>query len=611
MDGEKQSVERFLSGRQPFDLLPRHALDALIGALEGRRLDAGQSVFEAGARLDALYVIADGTVDMVSASGVPILRLGGGDLIGARELLRDGPAPNRAVTTSPVRLLALSKAVFLGLAAEHPDFATFFSRSQRGRAETPGDVDLTTLPVGEIMTRDPVTIGADASVGSAARLLRDRGISSLPVTTADGRLVGILTTGDLTCRVLAERCDDNVPVGEVMTPDPFSLAPSALGLHAFVAMAERGIGHLPVVDRGRLVGIVTRTTILRHQSLSAIYLIGDIASRETPAALAEVTARLPQLLAQLVGGGAEPQVVSRLVTSVTDAVTRRLIDLAEAELGPPPVPYLWLACGSQGRSEQTGVSDQDNCLILDNRVRPEHDGYFAALAQRVCAGLDACGYVYCPGDMMATTPRWRQPVATWRSYYAGWVRTPNPMAQMLASVMFDLRPIAGDETLYENLHTETLAMARANSIFVAHMVANSLKHQPPLSLFGGFWLIRDSDHRDTLDLKHSGVVPVVDLARVYALQGALTPVNTRERLIAAREAGVISPSGGHDLLDAYDLIAETRLRHQARLIREGRKPDNFMAPGLLSDLERNHLRSAFVIIKTMQSALAQGRHALV
>ena len=213
--------------------------------------------------------------------------------------------------------------------------------------------------------------------------------------------------------------------------------------------------------------------------------------------------------------------------------------------------------------------------------------------------------------MMASNPRWRQPIATWRRYFAGWIARPDPMAQMLASVMFDLRPIAGEMTLFETLHAETLALAQANSIFLAHMISNALKHTPPLSLFRSFALVRDKEHRNTLDLKLSGVVPVVDLARVYAIQGRLPPVNTRERLIQARERGVISDTGGHDLIDAFQLIAETRLQHQVRQIRSGQPPDNFMPPSVLSDFERSHLRNAFVVVKTMQSALAQGRHTVV
>jgi CBS domain-containing protein len=212
--------------------------------------------------------------------------------------------------------------------------------------------------------------------------------------------------------------------------------------------------------------------------------------------------------------------------------------------------------------------------------------------------------------MMATATRWRQPLRVWRDYFAGWISAPSPEAQMLASVMFDLRPIGGTVALFTCLQAETLEAAAKNSIFVAHMISNSLKHQPPLGLIRSFATIRSGEHKDRIDLKHNGVVPVVDLGRVYALKGELAVANTRARLKAAEEAGIVSSSGGHSLIDAYDLVAETRLAHQARRVRAGERPDNFMAPYDLSDLERSHLRDAFVVVRTMQSALGQGKGAL-
>ncbi len=181
---------------------------------------------------------------------------------------------------------------------------------------------------------------------------------------------------------------------------------------------------------------------------------------------------------------------------------------------------------------------------------------------------------------------------------------------MLASVMFDLRPIGGHTGLFEDLQDQTLAMAAKNSIFVAHMVANSLKHTPPLGLLRGFATIRSGEHKNQLDMKHNGVVPVVDLGRVYALQGQLVEVNTRARLEAAIHAGKLSGGGGQDLLDAYDLIADTRLEHQAAQVRAGQAPDNYLAPSALSEFERSHLRDAFVVIKSMQSAIGHGRGML-
>jgi CBS domain-containing protein len=357
-----------------------------------------------------------------------------------------------------------------------------------------------------------------------------------------------------------------------------------------------------VVEAGKLVGILTQTDLTRFQATSSAALIQEIAAAPDTATLARIVRRIPELLVQLVAAQNPHQVVTRLITDIGDATTRRLLALAEAKLGPPPVPYLWLACGSQGRQEQTGVSDQDNCLILDDAATPDDDAYFAELAKFVSDGLDEAGYFYCPGDMMATATRWRQPVRVWREYFANWIAKPSPEAQMLASVMFDLRPIGGHFSLFADLQEETLAAASKNSIFVAHMVSNSLKHQPPLGLFRGFATVRSGEHKNTIDLKHNGVVPVTDLGRVYALKGRLTEVNTRARLLAAIEAGSVSATGGRDLIDAYDMIAQTRLEHQAAQIQRGEKPDNFMAPSDLSDFERSHLRDAFVVIKTMQNA---------
>jgi CBS domain-containing protein len=181
---------------------------------------------------------------------------------------------------------------------------------------------------------------------------------------------------------------------------------------------------------------------------------------------------------------------------------------------------------------------------------------------------------------------------------------------MLASVMFDLRAIGGTIGLFEDLQKRTLARAAKNSIFVAHMVSNSLKHTPPLGLLRGFATIRSGEHKNRLDLKHNGVVPVVDLGRIYALQAQLVEVNTRARLAAAMGTGALSASGGQDLVDAYDLIAETRLEHQARQIKAGGAPDNYLAPADLSDFERSHLRDAFVVVKSLQSAVGHGKGML-
>jgi len=321
-------------------------------------------------------------------------------------------------------------------------------------------------------------------------------------------------------------------------------------------------------------------------------------------------ARIPNLAVQLVAAGNRHDMITQMITDIADVVTRRLLALAEAKFGPPPARYAWLACGSQGRQEQTGVSDQDNCLILEDGLDADALAWFDPFARFVSDGLHACGYVHCPGDMMATNPRWCQPVSVWRDYFAHWIASPGKEAQMLASVMFDLGVIGGDATLFGGLQAETLKASVRNSIFTAHMATNALAHGTPLGLLKNLATIWSGEHRNTIDMKLNGVVPVVDLGRMYALQGRLDVVNTRARIEAAIAGRIISPGGGRDLLDAYDMIAQSRLDHQAERIKQGQAPDNFLPPVDLSSFERSHLRDAFVVVKTMQSALMQGHNVL-
>jgi CBS domain-containing protein len=591
-------LETLLTQTHPYDSLPPEDQALLAGDLAELTLEAGQAVYKVGEPQNALYLILSGQVHITDTTGALVSILGPKNSFGERGLMKDGFAAVTATAAEATTLVAIPAETFRRLVSDHPSIKRFFDRSRPAQTRKQ---DLMTLVIADVMTRNPITCAPSTSLMSAAQKMRDRKVSCL-VIYDDGVLSGILTTKDLTNRVLAEGLSYDTPLGDVMTANPLTLPPTALVSDVLMAMTERRISHMPVVDGGKLVGILSQTDLTRLQATSSASLISEIAVAPDSATIAKIVARIPDFLVQLVGAHNAHQVVTRLITDIGDAATRRLLSLAEETLGPPPVPYLWLACGSQGRQEQTGVSDQDNCLILDDAATEADDAYFAALAKFVSDGLDEAGYFYCPGDMMATNPKWRQPLKVWRRYFSGWIHKPDPEAQMLASVMYDLRPIGGEESLFAGLQEETLALSSKNSIFVAHMISNSLKHTPPLGLFRGFATVRSGEHKNTIDLKHNGVVPVVDLGRIYALQGELTQANTRARLVAAVEAGIISSTGGRDLIDAYDMIADTRLAHQAAQIKHGEKPDNFMSPSDLSDFERSHLRDAFVVIKTMQSA---------
>jgi CBS domain-containing protein len=179
------------------------------------------------------------------------------------------------------------------------------------------------------------------------------------------------------------------------------------------------------------------------------------------------------------------------------------------------------------------------------------------------------------------------------------------MALMLSSVFFDLRPIHDPEGLFGELAERIHTMSRKETIYIAYMAANALKHRPPIGFFRNFVLIRGGEHNHTFDIKHRGIVPIVDLARVYALSAGLDEINTVERLRAAGAARALSSDGAANLVDAYEFIGTLRMRHQAEQLKRGEMADNFLSPEELSTLERGHLKDAFALINTMQESLGQ------
>lgn len=622
MSLSEAEISAVLKATAPFSTLDDGQLQEISKTATTLEADRGETVLELGHATDSLYVIRSGQIEIRSATGKIFARLHDGEFFGARSfgaraMTSTGRSSYRAVAIEPGSFIKLPIEGLSRFRQSHPDIDALFDdasgsataneeSSSSGAGKAAG-IDLMTMTARDLMTAGPVTIEPSATALDAAQLMRRFDISCLPVTNAEG-LLGILTDGDLRDRVLAEGREGSVAVGDIMTSNPITLETDALAFDALVMMMQHAISHLPIVEDGKLAGILTHTNLVRAQSRSAVYMIGEIHRQSDPAEMAKIVGQIPELLVSLVESGANAFKIGRVITSICDAVTHRLIAIAHDKFGRPPVPYLWLACGSQGRQEQTGVSDQDNCLFLDDAYNEaEHAAYFEQFAKFVSDGLHTCGYVYCPGEMMATTPKWRQPVRVWRNYYRSWIERPDPMAQMLASVMFDLRPISGDTSLFEAVQADTLEKARANSIFIAHMLSNSLTHTPPLGLFGNLATIRSAENHNKIDMKHSGVVPIVDIARMYALIAGIPDVNTHSRLEAGRAASVLSEQGARDLLAAFEFIALTRLRHQARQIRGGKKPDNFMAPEEISHLERTQLKDAFGVVKTIQAALSNSR----
>jgi CBS domain-containing protein len=256
------------------------------------------------------------------------------------------------------------------------------------------------------------------------------------------------------------------------------------------------------------------------------------------------------------------------------------------------------------RQEQLIVTDQDNAMVIDDRFDPKrHDAYFADLATFVSDGLAACGYSYCEGEIMATNPRWRQPLSVWQQIFADWIDDPDPEALLHCSIFFDLDGVHGKKEFASILQTLILDKVTKNREFLAYLARNALLRNPPLGFFRNFVLESSGEHKRTFDIKERGTSPISDLVRVHALASGSASVNTLDRLNDVSEAELL-PQGVHrELMDALEFISMVRIRHQVQQIEGGGAPDNNVDPNSLSKFERKHLRNAFQIVDESQSFL--------
>ena len=426
-----------------------------------------------------------------------------------------------------------------------------------------------------------------------------------------GKLSGIVTDQNFRVRVVAAGFDPDEPVASIMTREPLTLPHTAAASEAFLLMASRNIRHIPIVDphTQAIHGVVSATDLLRSQSYNAVYLIGDIHLAKDAPALQRLSQHIPQALVSMVRSELTAYHVAHALSSIGHAITRRLLQLGEQQFGAPPVAYVFLVAGSMARSEQTAYSDQDNGLLLaDDYDETLHGDYFVQLAQFVSDGLDACGYRYCSGNIMATNPQWRQPLAVWRNYFSDWINSPSPQALLNASIFFDLRCLSGDETLFTQLQHGILQQTRSNRLFQSYLAANAMSFRPPLGFFKGFVLEEGAAGSKGLDMKKRGVVPIIDLIRVYTLALGLPEQNTRERMAALQQQTTdvgISAGSLADLQDAFEFISNLRLQHQARQIEAGIAPDHYVPPEQFSALEQRYLKNAFEVVSDLQSALAR------
>ncbi|WP_394274827.1 DUF294 nucleotidyltransferase-like domain-containing protein [Luteococcus sp.] len=612
MDVEVAEVRDFLAEHHPFGDLPPELLSQLSGRLQVRYHRRGTPLLQVGVANNHLYILRSGAVDVRDAEGELVERCEPGASFGSSSLSSQGPSRFDITTIEDSLVLVMDAPVFRHLVDHVDSFRDFFDQQSARRlsravesqsTDGEGATSWLRLRVEQVGTPDPVSIDAEANIRSAAQLMTERRISALLVTQG-GQMAGILTDRDIRSKVVASGLDTSAPVSQVMTRSPVQVEPGTTAVDALVTMTAHGIHHLPVVDGSRAVRMVTAGDLVRLQQTNPVFLVTRIMKQDDVEGLSRTSVRSQQLAGQLLDQGASAEDVHRLLTSVADAVTRRLVDLGRARLGPEPGPWAWLALGSQGRREISVHSDQDTAIVVADGVLdlPGARDWFDQMATWVTQGLERCGQPLCPGDVMATNPRWRLDQEGWLRQFEQWTGQPDPDNVLNSQISFDARTVVGPAELFETVRRRALSEASQSPRFLGHLAAQAVGRRPPTGFFRGLVLAARGE-RDHFDVKAEGLHAIIETARVHALSRRVEAVGTLERLEACQRMGMDSLQ---ELADAFRFLSHVRLVHQARQVEAGHPTDNIVTVEELSPSERRHLKDVFSAVRDAQQALEYG-----
>jgi CBS domain-containing protein len=588
---------------------------------------AGKTIFPQGAGpAEYLWMVRVGSVE-IRHDGRILDRLGPGELFGHASMISGLPTGFEARAGEDTVCYRIPADVVRPLLAR-PDVLRFVARSivartevaarsETGAAGAAGSDPLEQRAATLIRT-PPLLCHGSEPIREVAKRMSAEGASAILVRAGTGSpaRLGIVTDRDLRSRVIAAGLSPDAPISAIMTEPAYTVSADRQGGDVLLDMLERGVHHIPVLSpAGQVLGVIDDGDLVAAEARKPFLLRRAIELAASPAELAATSAGLNPVIISLHDARAAAEHVAAVRSVVLDALTRRLVDLAVQDAGDPPVPFTWFALGSLARREVMPSSDVDSALAWqDSAADTEVRGYLARVARAVEDGLRACGIRPDAHGASASSPLFARSLASWRAVARSVAQDPTQeKALILVSVITDNRPVwstgwvgpgvpggpgvRAADGLWE-------ARARPWPELMRLLARFALSFRPPTGFLRDFVVEHSGERRGQLDIKHGGLIPIVDLARWAGMAAGVASASTVERLRAAEAAGTLESAQARTLLEAFGFIFSLRLDHQVEQLRRGEEPDDFIDPKALNPLARSYLREAFRAVASVQSGLA-------
>jgi CBS domain-containing protein len=608
------NLRQELARHPPFSQMTVGDVDLFLSRSEQRYYAPGEVLVDPGCGVvEHLFFIRQGAV--TGLRGLAEVSTGAfqyepGDLFPTSAALAQRAVTATYTASEDTFVLALPVQAMQTLAGRSAPFADFLNRrilkfldlSRRALQEAYSSQALAEqsleTPLGTVVRHLPECCAPETPLRDALEAMHRRRIGSILVTDPAGHPVGILTRYDILGRVTLAGVALDTPIAQVMAQPVHSLSHEHTAHDAALLMSSKGIRHVPVTRGGVAIGIVSERDLFAMQRLSLKHVSTAIRAAGDVAALAGAAQDIRRLARTLLSQGVQARQLTALISHLNDVLTVRLLELKAAEHRLDLQQMCWLALGSEGRSEQTIATDQDNALILPDDITPAQRAAARAFARDVNVALDACGYPLCKGGIMAGEPDCCLTLREWRERFLHWIEHGAPQDLMHASIYFDFRVLAGDVASADLLRREVTGAARRTPRFIQQLAVNALTHAAPLNWRGSI----DVDTQGAIDLKLQGTALFVDAARIYSLAHGIAGTGTRERLEATGTLLGLAPSEFEAWVGGFEFLQMLRLRVQLESAPDDHSPNRLVVVSL-NDIDRRILKESFRVARSLQQRL--------
>ncbi len=548
-----------------------------------------------------LYVVVKGRVRQTEQEEEVYL-YGKEEAFDGRALMA-GKVVGRFVAVEEAILYLLPEATVKRLIAANASFGALLfsdiSQKLRALSERRTQRELHSLMLSRIdqaYVRAPVYVPEHTTVFEVAQTLEREQLNHVLVQGLATGQLGIFTSTDIRKIVLSGADSKHTPVGQLTSWNLIEVQASESVFEALILMIRHGVHRVVVKHEQTVVGVLEQLDLLSFISNHSHLIWYQIQQANTVDDLKHACQQIQRLIQLLSESEVKVSLIAKLVQELNAKVFGRLWRLlAPAELIDNSCV---IVMGSEGRGEQLLKTDQDNGLILRNGYHhPELITVTSAFNDALCD----FGYPPCPGGIMMRNPIWCQTLDAFQDTLLQWIYHPTPETPIRLAIFTDAAAVCGDRRLLEELKRYFRDILQQPPQFLAQFAR-------AVDQFGGmgrWWsrLLPGSDAPETIDIKKTGIFPIVHGVRSLALEARLEANSTRERLEVLEQSQRLPSDLVQDLNEALSFLMDLRLRHGLLQLSLGQRPDHLIRWDQLSTLERDLLRDSLQVVKRFKQLL--------